>query len=123
MGTSSFQIERLIDRLRRLGRWLGWPAPGPRAESDPVQAGTAARTAARLRALREELTGRGGRPPQPSLNAVREDERYPPRTESERERRAGSFMRPPYTPEPAPPIPKAPAKPVRRPRTRPLADG
>lgn len=88
MGFSSYQIERLIDRLRR---WFSGPYPERLRRPDPV--GVTPEGAEKSRA-----TGPGAAPrarPAPPVPARIADERaYPPRVEAERERRAGSFMAP-----------------------------
>jgi hypothetical protein len=117
MAHSSYQVERLIDRLRRLSDWLTWPAYRRWRGEDPVRVSRAAREAAPPSA-----------PPRaewPSLAAVRDWRRYPPQVEAERERRAGTFMRPPYVPfteeAPAPRIPRLERE-TRRRRPRAMAD-
>lgn len=104
---SSYQMERLLDRLRRLRDWLPWPAGRRWAGADPVRLSAAARE-------RAAPAAPPGGPP--SVEAVRDRTAYPPRVEAERERRAGSFMEPPYPDEPLPEIPKVErATPRRRP--------
>ncbi len=96
MRYSSYQIERLLERLRQ---WLGQPAP--RRWHDPVRVSRRGATAA-ARLERTEPP-----PPLASLAAVRDRQRRPPAVEYEQERRAGSFLEPPYPETPAPPIPRA----------------
>jgi len=62
----------------------------------------------RLRRFRGWLAHPGeSRLTRPRVDRVREDKTYPPQVENERERRAGSFMNPPYPHPPnSPRIPK-----------------
>lgn len=119
MAYSSYQVERVIERLRQLRDWLPWPAHRRWRGEDPVRVSAAARRAAD--AAREER-GAGPVPP-PAVEAVRERHRYPPAVERERERRAGSFMEPPYPDEPLPPIPRRGHWQPRRRTARPLTEG
>lgn len=100
MGFSSYQIERVIERLRR---WRGWI--------------TEARYVFPLVPDRLRVSGEGAEkaksadprpraPNLPSVAKVVEGEGYPPRVEEERERRAGSFLNPPNRGSPLPLIPK-----------------
>ena len=117
MNYSTYQMQRLIGRLRRMGRWLAWPAWPVDLGPDAVRASAAARAAAGDTAT----AGRAAAPP--AVGAVRAQAQHDPRVELERERRAGSFMQPPYAPDPpAPPIPKRPRQP-RRESPRSLGDG
>lgn len=117
MPVSSYQVERLLDRLRRLGGWVPWPAYRRWRGADPVRLSRAAHAA---QPEPEPALAPG---PVPPLAAVRDGRRYPPVVEQERERRAGSFMEPPY-PDPPPPghIPKLGRAP-RRPRRQAVAEG
>ncbi len=117
---SSYQVERLIDRLRRVSDWLPWPAYGRWRGADRVRIRRAAAEA--------ERAARGGAAapapgPVPSVAAVRAARLYPPLVEEEQERRAGSFMHPPYPdPPPGPHIPRMPGGKRRR-RPRLMAEG
>lgn len=118
MTASSFQMERLLDRLRQAREWLPWPAYRSRRVSDPVRMSPAAEQAA------ESLRAQGVSAPAPlSMAAVRDLRQYAPAVEEERERRAGSFMEPPF-PETPPPghIPKRPRTAAPRRRPRPAGD-
>lgn len=110
MAFSSYQIERVIRRLRR---WIVGPFPGRSHAPDPVR-GTpvAARDGAREGAADDPLssrpggaghsgTGHSGTGHSGGLKAIAETREYPPVVQAERERRAGSFLHPPYpeTPE------------------------
>jgi hypothetical protein len=109
MTPSSYQVERLLEHLRRLGDWLAWPAFPRVGGGDPVRMSRAGVRAAREAEPVPPAARRGPRPP--SLAAVRDAQRYAPVVEAERERRAGSFMRPPYPDEPPPTrIPKLAAQ-------------
>lgn len=120
MTASSYQVERLLERLRQAREWLPWPAYRRWSGQDPVHMSPAAEEA--VARMPSHPPG-AGRPP--SLASVRDGRRYAPVVEEERERRAGSFMAPPY-PEPPLPgrIPKLPraAAPRRRPRPAGEAD-
>jgi hypothetical protein len=132
MAFSSYQMERLLDRLRR---WRGWFDGTLRGA--PLLPERVRLTPAAL----ERAGARGGAGPASSARAdgpgvaggdllrrVGEQEPYPPEVEAERERRAGSFMNPPY-PESgrASSIPRlAPGRKKRRgvrPATRPRGVG
>jgi hypothetical protein len=127
MPVSSYQVERLLDRLRRLGGWATWPAYRRWRGADPVRLSRAAHAAQPEPTPDPPLAPRPVPPlaprPVPPLAAVRDGRRYPPVVEQERERRAGSFMEPPY-PDPPPPghIPKLGRAP-RRPRRQAVAEG
>ncbi len=100
MGFSSYQIERVIERLRR---WRGWireakyvfPLVPDHLRVSEEGAGKAKSADPRPRA-----------PNLPSVSNVVGGEGYPPRVEEERERRAGSFLNPPKRGSPLPLIPK-----------------
>ena len=125
MTQSSYQVQRLLARLRRLGRWLTWPAHRPWAGVDAVQTTAAAKQAAHAAADAVAERGGSGRSAVlPSVAAVRDPDRYEAVVEAERERRAGSFMQPPYPPDlPAERIPKLPRTAAPRPRPRVLGEG
>jgi hypothetical protein len=117
---SSYQVERLIDRLRQLGDWLPWPAYQRWRGMDRVRIRRAAAEAAR--AARGEPGGPRRRAP-PSVAAVRAGRRYAPLVEEEQERRAGSFMQPPYPDDaPAQRIPRV-SREARRRRSAPVGEG
>ena len=84
MAFSSYQIERLISRLRR---WIAGPFPGRTHSPDSVSTTPG---------------GSGGMAPGPragpggGLKAIAETGQYGAVVEAERERRSGSFMDPPY---------------------------
>ena len=89
MAFSSYQIERLIRRLRR---WIAGPFPGRAHAPDPVRTTPgSAREAPTLPPPSGGGAGRGG-----GLKAIAESRQYGTVVEAERERRAGSFMDPPY---------------------------
>ena len=95
MTLSSYQIERLLQRLKRV---IGWPSASVPSERDRVQVS---------RVTRQHLKTRGGPQGQASKVArvgggLREQSKRHPVIEAERERRAGSFMEPPYPQEPPP---------------------
>lgn len=90
MTTSGYQVQRLIARLRD---WLGAEQSAQPAPPDPVRLSGAGR--------REAASG-GGRPPSAVRSGLWEQQERPPAVERERERRAGSFMRPPYPDPPSP---------------------
>ncbi|MDH4248756.1 MAG: hypothetical protein OEW39_13175 [Deltaproteobacteria bacterium] len=99
MLVSSFQMERV---LHRLARWIGWPRGSAPRGGDPVtkSAGVLLRAPGKIppRLKHGPITPKrmGGRHP-----AVLE----------EVERRAGSFMEPPYPPSPRPShVPRLKAK-------------
>lgn len=119
MTASSYQMERLLDRLRRVREWLPRPAYRRWGGMDPVRTSPAAEEAAE--AVHPSAPAA---PRAPSLAAVREGRRYAPAVEEERERRAGSFMEPPPEAPLPRPIPKLPrtATPRRRPRPAGEAD-
>lgn len=101
MAFSSYQIEQLIDRLRR---WLGGDYSPSESEPDPVR--VTARGVA-LSREREAPAGSAGRGQAPSLARIADVAQHPAEVEREGERRAGSFMKPPYPDPPWPPhIPK-----------------
>lgn len=120
---SSYQVERLIDRLRRLSDWLPWPAYRRWRGAERVRIRrVAAEAAEAARGVRAGAAPPAAGPP-PSVAAVRAGRRYPPLVEEERERRAGSFMRPPYPDaSPSPHIPRTPRGKRRR-RPRAMAEG
>jgi hypothetical protein len=120
MAHSSYQVERLLDRLRRARDWLPWPTYRRWGAADSVRVSAAAE-----RAVQEAAQAPAAlvvaTPRPPSLAAVRDARRFAPVVEEERERRAGSFMRPPYPDEPPPPhIPRLDGRPGRRLRPRPV---
>ncbi|HKI99374.1 MAG TPA: hypothetical protein VKB51_12955 [bacterium] len=118
---SSYQVERLLERLRRARGWLPWPAYQRWGGMDPVRMSRAAAQAGRD----AEAAGPVAVPPlrPPALAAVRDARRFAPLVEAERERRAGSFMRPPYPDEsPAPHIPKIERKTAPRKNPRRLVE-
>ena len=88
MPASSYQMEWLLHRLRR---WMGYPVTGPQGAGDRLSVSGASRA-----------KGHGLQPPPRRRGeAVRDAHLRPPPVEDELERRAGSFMRPPY---PQPPL-------------------
>lgn len=95
MAFSSYQIERLISRLRR---WIAGPFPGRSHAPDPVRTtpgvGRGGGADDPL-SSRRPGAGRGG-----GLKAIAETRQYGAVVEAERERRAGSFMDPPYPESP-----------------------
>ena len=113
MRYSTYQAERLLDRLRGWCTWLVWPAHTRWRGADPV------------RLSRDARQGAPAAPPPPraagpaSLTALREREPLDVDVEAERERRAGSFLEPPY-PDERPPsrIPKRGPLPAPRPLPR-----
>jgi hypothetical protein len=121
MSYSSYQMQRLLERLRILSEWLNGPVYRRWRGEDPVRVSRAGRQSA-------QAAGSGGPPASsaaaPGLAAVRDPRRLQPLVEEERERRAGSFMQPPYPDEPPPAhIPKAGPRPARRRRPRPVGEG
>lgn len=120
MSQSSYQVERLIEHLRRLGDWLSWPAYRRWRGEDPVRLSRAARQSTPA-AGGGAVRARSSAPA--TLEGVRELRRYAPEVEAERERRAGMFMEPPYPDEPPPShIPKLERVVRRRARARPVGD-
>jgi hypothetical protein len=119
---SSYQVERLLEHLRRFSRWLAWPAHKPWNGGDPVHVSRAAHPSDR-----DEQAAPAGRPAgalPPMLDTVRDARRFAPVVEQERERRAGSFMQPPYPDEPpASHVPKAGPRPTPRRRARTVGEG
>jgi hypothetical protein len=98
MAVSSYQIQRLMTRLRLL-RGLdaappGMKAPGGIAEEDRVRVSERARRQAAEAAASLRLPAGA---PVPVVTIV-DDAPLPPETLRELERRAGSFMRPPVVP-------------------------
>lgn len=128
MAATSYQMERLLDRLRRLRGWFAGSAHRPSARADPVQVTKLAWERARAVAGPPAGTPRQSGPPagtprQGGIAGVAEPGRYPPLVEAERERRAGSFMRPPYPEQPpASHIPRLRRVARKRPTGRPLAE-
>ena len=100
MAFSSYQIERLIDRLRR---WITGPFPESSRNSDPVRFTQGGTEQGRIsdRATVSH-TGRSQSVRRSGVRAIAEGNPYPPLVEEERERRAGSFMTPPYPENPPP---------------------
>lgn len=118
MAATSYQMERLLDRLRRLRGWFAGSAHRPSARADPVQV-----TPLAWKRARAVAGPPAGRPRQGGIAGVAEPGRYPPLVEAERERRAGSFMRPPYPDQPpASHIPRLQRVARKRPTRRPLAE-
>ena len=105
MAFSSYQIERLIRRLRR---WIAGPFPGRRHAPDPVRttpeggSGGAVASRSRQGAADDPISGRSAGPGRGGggLKSLAETRRYEAVVEAERERRAGSFMDPPYPESP-----------------------
>jgi len=110
MAFSGYQIERLIDRLRRWGL-LPWRGQGSRGEGDRVCLSPEAD-----RAREGQPFGIAPPPDYPTASpaTLRDPAVRDLRVEHELERRAGRFMQPPVAPQPPlPPIPRA--APPRRP--------
>ena len=90
MEVSTYQMERL---LRRLTRWVHWPARRTQSGEDryspsgEVRERSQAKPPPRLR---------------PTASAAPEPTPRPPVVAEELERRAGSFMKPPYPQPPRP---------------------
>ena len=119
MRYSSYQMERLLDRLRTLSDWLSGPSYKRWRGSDSVRISRAARASSQPPSRNAARAG----PMQGSAAAtVGDDRRFVPVVEAERERRAGSFMRPPYPDEPGPTIPKVERAESRR-LARTVAEG
>lgn len=104
MSFSSYQVEQLISRFKR---WLAGPFPKRVHNADRVSltpaAGEESGGSARHR-------GGAGAGRLSVVRAIAEKRPFPPGVEAERERRAGSFMHPPYPESPEEigilPIPK-----------------
>jgi len=124
MGYSSFQMERLLARVRRATGWLNWPAHRRWEGADRVQVSREAEAqAAAVAAENARAAEAQALPTQAVPGDVRDRTTRPALVEQERERRAGSFMEPPYPAEPpADRVPKRPRGAGRRP-ARPLAEG
>lgn len=93
MPFSSYQVERLIQRLRRRRGWLPGRTPRP-VERDRVRLSPRARHPG-------EGTQQPTAPVDPRL--VEAGPAEPPVVSTELERRAGLFMQPPCPPPQAPP--------------------
>lgn len=94
MNYSSYQIEILVTRFQRLrGLWrsLGRPA----GKGDRVHLTEEGQALSRPGAL-------PAAPPPADLRDVRDEEPRPELVEREMERRAGSFLQPPFVPQGAP---------------------
>jgi len=106
MAVSSYQVQRLISRLRRRpapSEPAAPAAPGGLSPADLVQLSERARSQAAQVAASLRL------PPGTPVSAatIVDEAPLPPATLRELERRAGSFMRPPLLPAPeAPPFPR-----------------
>ena len=100
MGFSSYQIERIIERLRR---WRGWIREARYVlPLVPDRLGVSGEGAARAKSAGPRARAAF----LPGIGNVVAGEGYPPRTEEERERRAGSFLRPSNRGTVLPSIPK-----------------
>lgn len=120
MNASSYQIERL---LRRLQAWLGGPERGASVAPERVVLTPEARAQAQPG---EEPAGPAPGPEEaPVSPADLADRRaHPPVVEEELERRAGTFMEPPYpeTP-PGSRVPKLARERSPREPARPVTQG
>ena len=119
MASSSYQVQRMVTRLRRV-RQAAAEAPGSgaglaggaagRVAREPAESGfDPVRLSERARAQAAEAAASIRLPPGTPVAAaiIVDDTPLPLPTRIELERRAGSFMRPPLAPDPAPtPIPR-----------------
>ena len=110
MGYSSFQVQRLMTRLRR-ARQAAQTAPAAAPEQSASAPGPDLVRLSRLAQAQAAETAEEIRlpPGAPVTTAsIVDREPVPLPTRIELERRAGSFMRPPHPPSPGPlPIPRA----------------
>jgi len=96
MGVSSYQMERVLSRL---AEWFHWPGVRSPSEGAPLNVSPEARDYAQK--LQREQKARGARTrAQAPSSAERKD--LPPVVTEEIERRAGSFMKPPFPSSPRP---------------------
>ncbi|MDH5751606.1 MAG: hypothetical protein OEZ59_04245 [Deltaproteobacteria bacterium] len=85
MTMSTYQMDRLLQRLRR---WFAWPQGGGSGEIDKVViSGSGNRN-------RQDRSAGSG--PARAASEVKETGQRHQSVEAELERRAGSFMKPPY---------------------------
>jgi hypothetical protein len=102
MATSSYQVQRMVSRLRRArqsaARALGVAPDAASAGADRVQLSLRAREQAAAAA--DSLRLPAGTPVSPAT--IVDDAPLPLPVRIELERRAGSFMRPPLAPAPSP---------------------
>jgi hypothetical protein len=109
MGYSTYQVQRLMARLKRERRPRSEaeseaaPSAAPLPGTDRVRLSELAR--AQIGAAAEVLRLPAGTPVSPAT--IVDDSPLPPAVRSELERRAGSFMRPPLPPPARVPIPRA----------------
>jgi hypothetical protein len=99
MKYSGYQLEGVLHQIARLVRERHLA----NGADDPVSLSEEGRARAPVVTLisGEDIPAADG-----AVREVIDPARYPPPVERELERRAGSFMKPPYAPE-TPPIPKA----------------
>ena len=90
MEVSTYQMERL---LQRLSRWVHWPARRTNNGEDRYSPSGEAHDRRQTKPLPRL---------RPSVSAAPEPPPRPPLVAEELERRAGSFMKPPYPQPPKP---------------------
>ena len=96
MGVSTYQMERVLSRL---AEWFHWPGVRSSNEGAPLNVSPEARAYAQNLQGEPKAQGIRTRPRVPSSTAGKD---LPPVVTEEIERRAGSFMKPPFPTSPRP---------------------